>query len=106
MDGLTVLRSVLARILCDELPCTECKNLLCSGESCPNDVVDWEDKVTFCKILAQKLKIGPCDLGELEDVKIEDLFAILEDTGRQFEIQKEEDVAPEEPVFEPDLPFE
>lgn len=104
MDGLTVLRSILTRVLCDELPCTECKNLLCSGENCPNDVTDWEEKVAFCKTFAEKLKIGPCDLGDLEDVKVEDLFAILEETGRQFTAQKEQE--PSVTDEEPDLPFE
>ena len=104
MDGLTALRSVLTRVLCDEFSCTECKELLCSGEQCPNDILDWEDKVTFCKILAENLKVGPCDLGDLEDVKVEDLFAILEETGRQFTLQKEQEQAVTNE--EPDLPFE
>ena len=103
MDGLTILRSVLTRVLCDEFSCDECKNLLCSGDNCPNDVTDWEDKVAFCKILAENLKAGPCDLGELEDVKVEDLFAILEESGRQLTVQKEQE--PDVIDEEPELPF-
>lgn len=79
MDAMNLLKMTLARATCDDMGCDDCKELFNTTE-CPCEEFDRDTRVNFAKSLLDKLNIGPVDLGELEDMKVDDLLKVINES--------------------------
>ena len=79
MDALNLLKMTLARATCDDMGCDDCKELFNTTE-CPCEEFDRDTRVNFAKSLLEKLNIGPVDLGDLEDMKVDDLLKVINES--------------------------
>jgi len=78
MDTMNLLRMTLARAICDDMDCEDCKECF-NVEECPCNEFDHDTRVNFVKALVDRLNIGPVDLGDLEDMKVEDLLKVIDE---------------------------
>ena len=79
MDALNLLKMTLARAICDDMDCENCKELF-KTEECPTSEFDYDTRVGFVKSLLNRLNLGPVDLGDLEDMKVEDLLKVINES--------------------------
>ena len=86
MDAVNLLKMTLARSICDDMDCEECKECF-NTEECPTSDFDYDTRVDFVKSLVHKLNIGPVDLGELEEMNVDDLLKIVNEVGSYREEQ-------------------
>ncbi len=78
MDALNLLKMTLARATCDDFDCENCKELFNTTE-CPCEDFDYDTRMSFVKALVNRLNLGPADLGDLEDMKVEDLLKVIDE---------------------------
>lgn len=72
MDEKKII-AILAKTTCSDMNCNECCDRYGVGE-CPLDSVDREELVKICFAVFDKLK---CNLGELKELKEEDILALF-----------------------------
>lgn len=80
MDAMNLLKMILARAICDDMNCEDCKELF-NTTDCPTAELDYDTRVDFVKSLLEKLNIGQTDLGKLDDINIDDLLKLVNEAA-------------------------
>ncbi len=83
MNPVDILKSILAHYVCDSIRCDDCKRLF-DMDSCPSDRFDYDTRCDFAKELAKVLQNGSVDLGEIQDLQVDDLLRVVQDAYEEY----------------------
>ena len=83
MDAIEYLKKIVANSICDCADCTECKSLF-NAEECPARDFNSDERMSLARVFAEKLNVGPVDLGELKDLNVDDLLKLVTEVTESY----------------------
>ena len=88
MDTIEYLKKLVANSICDCVDCTQCKSLF-NAEECPAEDFNPDKRISLARGFAEKLNVGPVDLGELKDLNVDDLLKLVTEVTESYTPKEE-----------------
>ncbi len=105
MKAVEYLKKLIGFSICDIISCAECKEQLGVTE-CPIDDFQPRVRVDLGKVFAEKLALGPVDLGELEELNVDELLRLVTEITENYVPNEEQPRRTEHVRFDDiEMPF-
>ena len=84
MKAVEYLKKLIAFSACDGVECTDCKRRFGATE-CPIDDFVLSTRTDLGKVFMEKLNVGPVDLGELEELNVDELLKLVSEITESYD---------------------